>query len=78
MTYKPHRDIRTSKRVGDPSSKYGYNPAQLDIDVARNREETEKYKKELKELITRDPTRIKNRYYIAIDVLLEIKREFNI
>lgn len=75
---KTHRIIRTSKRVGDPSSKYGYNPEQFDADIAKHREEAEQYKKELRELITRDAADIKNRYYTAIDVFLEIKEEFNI
>lgn len=36
MTYKPHRDIRKSKRVGDPSSKYGLpNPKQDAEDIER-------------------------------------------
>ena len=30
---KPHRQIRTSKRVGEPSSKYGYEPWKFDEDV---------------------------------------------
>lgn len=36
------RVMRGAKRVGEPSSKYGYRPEKFDEDIKRHKEETEK------------------------------------
>ena len=44
---KTHRILKVSRRVGDPSSKYAYNPEQFDIDMQNNIARYEKRKAEI-------------------------------
>ena len=65
-------------RVGDPSSKYGYEPNKLNSDIEQKRYEKEKFKLQLKNLLLREPDKLDIRYHQAIEVLIEIKEEFKL
>ncbi|MDF2907978.1 MAG: hypothetical protein K0R34_3299 [Herbinix sp.] len=65
-------------RVGDPSSKYGYEPHKLDSDIERNRYEKAKFKMKLRELLLSEPDKLDIRYHQAIEELRSIKDEFGL
>ncbi|ATH91628.1 hypothetical protein [Bacillus glycinifermentans] len=50
-----------SKRVGDPSSKYGLNPDQFEIDIMNKQRQTQELKKN-PYMFKRNQRRIKNMY----------------
>lgn len=63
---------------GAVDSKYFGKSEQFEKDVKTKIENTDKFKKELKEMIVNNPGNIKSNYIKAIHVLKEIKEEFNI
>lgn len=75
---KPHRQIRTSKRVGEPSSKYGYEPWKFDEDVRNKKEVQQKFKKDLEKVLYGDYRYNDGlmSYETKRKILLEVYEEF--
>ncbi|WP_026579468.1 hypothetical protein [Bacillus sp. SB47] len=75
-----------SKRVGDPSSKYGLNPDQFEIDIMNKQRQTqelkEHYKESLYELIKVNALGHEmfpdDRFSLILECLREIKEELKI
>jgi hypothetical protein len=65
-------------KCGSMDSKYFGNMEQFEKDIQDRIDKAEQFKKTLKELILKDPSMIETRVRNAIDVLLEIKKEYNI
>lgn len=75
-----------SKRVGDPSSKYGLNPDQFEIDIMNKKRQTqelkEHYKESLYELIKVNALGHEmfpdDKFSLILECLREIKEELKI
>ncbi|TWL39518.1 hypothetical protein P5637_07260 [Bacillus paralicheniformis] len=75
-----------SKRVGDPSSKYGLNPNQFEIDIMNKQRKTqelkEHYKESLYELIKVNAVGYEifpdDKFSLILECLREIKDELKI
>lgn len=66
------------KKCGAHDSKYFGRLEQFEIDVEAKINESVSFENELRELVLRDPNKIKQRYNEAIKVFLEIKKEYGI
>lgn len=66
------------KQSGGVDSKYFYNPEQLEVDMRQKQEQRDRFKKILRDLILSNPAEMDLRYKDCIDVLIEIKEEFNL
>lgn len=66
------------KQSGGVDSRYFYNPEQLEADMQRKQEKRNKFKKILRELILSNPEEMDLRYKDCIDVLKDLKGEFNL
>lgn len=51
---KPHRQIKANKRIGDPASKYGYEPWKLDEDIQNKKAVAEQFKKALEAVLYKE------------------------
>lgn len=67
-----------SKRIGNPDSKYTYNPGQLDIDIHNKKLEHEACKQAIRDIILDDPSKMDLRYHDAIEALKELKEEYGL
>ena len=65
-------------KCGAADSKYFSNPQQFDLDVEKNKLESELFQLRLKKLLRQEPCKIKQRYHEAISVMMEIKEEFGL
>lgn len=65
-------------RVGDPSSRYGYEPNKLESDIERKNYEKEKFRMQLRTLLLKEPDKLDIRYHQAIEELISIKNEFGL
>lgn len=65
-------------RIGDPSSKYGYNLGQLDKDIKQHKFESDLFKSKVRNLILEDPSKMDIRYHQVVEVLRDIKSEFGL
>lgn len=66
------------KQSGGVDSRYFYNPEQLEADMQHKQEKRDRFKKILRELIISNPGEMDLRYKDCIDVLKELKEEFNL
>ena len=71
------------KHWKNPDSKYSYvNENQLDVDILKNKERynltRQDVKKEILERFKSDPVRLEETFSMYIDVLRELKNEYNI
>ena len=64
--------------IGNPDSKYTYNPEQFEIDVSDKMRQHENFKRIIKDLILYDPSSTDLRYYDTIEALKELKEEYNL
>lgn len=64
------------------SSKYEFNPEQFEIDVQNNinryMELKDNIKEELHKIILQDPSRMSTTFTCVLEVLREIKQEYNL
>lgn len=64
------------------SSKYEFNPRLFDLDIKRNQERYNKKLKAIKgEISTQlvdDPTRMKETYQMYVEILMDMKKKFNL
>lgn len=67
-----------SKRIGNPDSKYTYNPERLDIDIHNKKLEHDACKQAIRDIILSDPSKMELRYHDAIEALIEIKEEYGL
>lgn len=67
-----------SKRIGNPDSKYTYNPGQLDIDIHNKKLEHEACRQAIRDIVLADPSKMELRYNDAIEALIEIKEEYGL
>jgi hypothetical protein len=51
---KPHSQIRANKRIGDPASKYGYEPWKLDEDIQNKKAAAEQFKRALEAVLYKE------------------------
>jgi hypothetical protein len=65
-------------KCGSMDSKYFGNIDQFEKDIQDRIEKTEQFKETLKELILKDPNLIETRIRNTIDLLIEIKKEYNV
>jgi hypothetical protein len=65
-------------KCGSMDSKYFGNTDQFEKDIQDRIEKTEQFKETLKELILKEPSLIETRVRNTIDVLLEIKKDYNV
>ena len=63
---------------GAVDSKYFGNADKFEEDVRTKIENTNKFKKKVREIIIENPSLIEQRYFDVIEVLKEIKKEFEI
>lgn len=66
------------KLSGAPDSKYFHKPNQFDIDINEKVEATEKFKETIRNMILEKPDKIEQRYTNVVEVMIEIKKEFNL
>lgn len=64
--------------IGNPDSKYSYNPEQFEIDVRDKMRQHKNFKQIIKDLILYDPSSMDLRYYDTIEALKELKQEYNL
>ena len=64
--------------IGNPDSKYTYNPGQLDIDIHNKKLEHEACKQAIRDIILAAPSKMELRYHDAIDALRELKEEYGL
>lgn len=64
------------------SSKYEFNPEQFELDIKRSQERYNKKLKAIKgEISTQfvdDPTRMKETYQMYVEILMDMKKKFNL
>lgn len=65
-------------KCGSPDSKYMSNPNGLDEDVNAKQIEYEKFRMQVRRLVTKEPGKVDVRYKELITVALELKQEFNL
>lgn len=65
-------------KIGAVDSKYFNNFEQFDKDVQAKIIKTKEFKTKIRELILEDPNLIEQRVQNAVNVLLEIKKEFDV
>ena len=63
---------------GAVDSKYFSNVDRFEQDVQEKIESTNNFKSKIKELVIENPNLIEQRYHNVIEVMLDIKKEFNI
>ena len=63
---------------GAVDSKYFCNLDRFEQDIQEKIEKTDKFKSKIRELIIENPNLIEQRYHNVIEVMLDIKKEFNI
>lgn len=63
-------------RIGNPDSKYAYQPNKLDEDIKAKQHEHKVFKDLVKHLIIMEPAKMDLRYKDVIDVLKEVKEEY--
>lgn len=63
---------------GNHSSKYALSPAQLEHDLQEKENDRNAFKDLVKHLVVLDPAKMDLRYKDLIDVLRELKHEFNL
>ena len=61
---------------GAVDSKYFSNKDQFEKDIELKIKKTNEFKEEIRQLILKEPDKIEQRYYNAIEVLMDIKRKF--
>ena len=64
--------------MGNPDSKYTYNPEQLEIDVEAKIMEHEECRQRVKDIVLANPSKIELRYRDVIDALRELKEEYRL
>lgn len=62
--------------IGNPDSKYAYQPNKLDEDIKVKQHEHKVFKDLVKHLIIMEPAKMDLRYKDVIDVLKEVKEEY--
>ena len=65
-------------KSGAVDSKYFSNIDRFEQDIQEKIEKTDNFKSKIRELIIENPNLIEQRYHNVIEVMLEIKKEFNI
>jgi hypothetical protein len=65
-------------KCGSMDSKYFSNEDQFEKDIQNKIEATNQFKETLKKLILKDPNLIEIRVHNSVEILLEIKKEYNI
>lgn len=65
-------------KCGSMDSKYFGNPEQFEKDIQKKEAYRQKVKESIRQIVLQDPSRMDQRFRIAIDVLKEIKEEFNL
>lgn len=63
---------------GAVDSKYFGNIDRFEQDIQEKIEKTDNFKSKIRELIIENPNLIEQRYHNVIEVMLDIKKEFNI
>lgn len=63
---------------GAVDSKYFSNLDRFEQDIQEKIEKTDNFKSKIRELIIENPNLIEQRYHNVIEVMLDIKKEFNI
>lgn len=63
-------------RIGNPDSKYAYNPEKLNQDVKEKEHEHKVFKDLIKHLIIMEPAKMDLRYKDVIEVLKEVKEQY--
>ncbi|MFB4260482.1 hypothetical protein ACE106_15170 [Shouchella clausii] len=70
------------KKHRNPDSKYAFSPEQLDKDIEANAQRVERKKEHLKEMIgveiTRDPIHMEETFSVLIDVLQDVKKQYDL
>lgn len=66
------------KQSGNHSSKYALNPKQFEKDIYDKHIEHKVFKDMIKKFILMDPSKVDLRYKDTIEVLKELKEEFNL
>lgn len=70
--------MRKISKAGAVDSKYFGNLNAIDRDVFEKIQNTEEFKEKLRDLILNDPNKIEQRYHNCIEVLLELKKRFEL
>lgn len=65
-------------KTGAVDSKYFSNLDKFEQDIQEKVEKTDNFKSKIRELIIENPNLIEQRYHNVIEVMLDIKKEFNI
>ena len=63
---------------GSVDSKYFSNLDKFEQDIQEKVEKTDNFKSKIRELIIENPNLIEQRYHNVVEVMLDIKKEFNI
>ena len=71
------RDFKLHK-IGEVSSKYGYQPELFERDIAKHKFDAELFKAKVRNLLLEEPSKIDIRYSQMIEVLREVKEEFRL
>ena len=66
------------KQSGNPSSKYAFNPEQLEKDLQAKEDERNTFKDMVRHLVLLNPSKMDLRFRDLIDVAKELKQEFNL
>lgn len=66
------------RQSGNHSSKYALNPEQLGIDIQNKILDHKACRQAIKDIILANPSKMKLRYYDAIDALKELKEEYGL
>lgn len=65
-------------KCGSMDSKYFGKPEQFEKDIQEKEAYRQEVKESIKQIVLQDPSRMDQRFRLAIDVLKEIKEEFNL
>lgn len=65
-------------KCGSMDSKYFGKPEQFEKDIQKNEAYSQEVKESIRQIVLQDPSRMDQRFRLAIDVLKEIKEEFNL
>ena len=65
-------------KCGAMDSKYFSNTKQFEMDIEKNKDDSELFKLRLQKLMLQEPNKIEQRYFEAISVMVEIKKEFGL
>lgn len=63
--------------LGNPDSKYAFNPNQLDKDIEAKKNKHESFRKSIRDMIFENPADAALRFRDALDEIKAIQQEYN-